>query len=114
MVVVLSAPREVLATPRFQRQSVVVVILGYIGAPRRSPVRPVGYALRRGNYRSAVISVPRSGLAPLTYRSDPSSVPAQEILLLDITGREILMGVRAGYRKRPTSRGVPGSLKCPV
>jgi len=28
--------------------------------------------------------------------------------------REVLVGVRAGYRQRPDSRGVPGSFKCPV
>ncbi|KAH3853739.1 hypothetical protein DPMN_096271 [Dreissena polymorpha] len=28
--------------------------------------------------------------------------------------RELLVGVGAGYRKRPDSRGAPGSFKCPV
>ncbi|KAH3783157.1 hypothetical protein DPMN_161085 [Dreissena polymorpha] len=85
MVVVLSAPREVLVgvragyrqrpdsrgvpgsfkCPVYSTDTLHPLLTSLaedmLGAPRRSPVRPVGYALRRGNYRSAVISVPRSG-----------------------------------------------------
>jgi len=35
------------------------------------------------------------------------------VVVLSAPG-EVLVGVRAGYRKRPDSRGAPGSFKCPV
>ncbi|KAH3873384.1 hypothetical protein DPMN_036618 [Dreissena polymorpha] len=50
-------------------------------------------------------------------RTCPCDLSGENILILNqrlSAPGEVLVGVRAGYRKRPTSRGVPGSLKCPV
>ncbi|KAH3839908.1 hypothetical protein DPMN_113348 [Dreissena polymorpha] len=50
-------------------------------------------------------------------RTCPCDLSGENILILNqrlSAPGEVYVGVRAGYRKRPTSRGLPGSLKCPV